>query len=156
MQKTNAMRLLDKLNIPYTPHEYSTADGALDGVSVAQKTGQNPARVFKTLVCRGVSGSIAVFCIPVAAELHLKPAARAAGEKSITMLPAAEVLPLTGYKRGGCSPLGMKKQYPTFIEHSGGAHETILVSGGQIGLQIEIKASDLLRAANAQWFGLEG
>lgn len=136
--KTNAMRLLDKAGIAYAAQSYDTADGAIDGVSVAKKTGRDPARVFKTLVCTGASGSVYVFCIPVAAELQLKAAARAAGEKSLGMLPVARLLETTGYVKGGCSPVGMKKQYPTFLHESAFGFETILVSGGKVGLQIEL------------------
>jgi Cys-tRNA(Pro)/Cys-tRNA(Cys) deacylase len=155
--KTNAMRLLDKLHIDYTSHTYDTSDGAIDGMSVAQKNGRDPAQVFKTLVCMGHAGGGGtsqelVFCIPVSQTLNLKAAAHASGEKSVEMLPLARLLPTTGYRHGGCSPLGMKKKLPTFIEASAQDHDTILVSGGQIGLQIEIVPADLLSAADAQWF----
>lgn len=162
--KTNAMRLLDKLNIPYQAHAYDTADGALDGVSVAGKTGRDVNDVYKTLVCRSAKGSasssavgtgtggIYVFCIPVHLELDLKRAAVAAGEKSLAMLPLADLLPVTGYRRGGCSPLGMKKKYPTFIHEDAAGRRSVLVSGGQIGLQIELSPQDLLAAAGAKWF----
>lgn len=150
--KTNAMRLLDRMGVAYTAHEYDTADGALDGVSVAVKTGRNPARVFKTLVLRGADGGNYVFCIPVEAELDLKSAARAAGVKSMAMLPLAELLPTTGYERGGCSPLGMKKALPTFLAASAFGHQTILVSGGKVGLQIELSPILLAQCTNAVHF----
>lgn len=144
--KTNAMRLLESLGIPCQMREYETKDGANDGVSVAHKTGQDPARVFKTLVARGASGAVLVFCIPVEGELDLKRAARAAGEKSVAMLPLSGVTPATGYVRGGVSPMGMKKRYPTFIDASALGYDTILVSGGKVGLQLELAPQDLLRA----------
>lgn len=149
--KTNAMRILEREKIPYTPHEYDTA-GEIDGVSVAHKTGQDPARVFKMLVTEGRSGGHYVFCIPVAQELDLKAAAQAAGEKSIAMIHVKDITPLTGYVRGGCSPVGMKKQLPTFIDGSAQTHPTILVSGGRIGLQVELAPADLARACAAAWF----
>ncbi len=143
-EKTNVMRLLDKEKIAYTAHEYDHSDGAIDGVAVAQKLGQDPAQVFKTLVTRGASGSFFVFCIPVAKELDLKKAAKAVGEKSIAMIHQKELLPLTGYVHGGCSPVGMKKQFRTTIDISCETQETMLVSAGKIGQQIEVKPSDLL------------
>lgn len=154
--KTNAMRILERMGIPYTMHEYDAAGGAIDGVSVAHKTGQDPTRVFKTLVAKGASGAVLVFCIPVERELHLKAAARAAGEKSVAMAPLANLTPLTGYVRGGCSPVGMKKAYPTFLDASALLQGTILVSGGRVGLQIEIAPADLLRAANGTAAPLTG
>ena len=147
--KTNALRLLDSAGIRYTPLEYVTADGALDGISVAHKTGRDTAAVFKTLVARGASGQALVFCIPVAQELDLKMAARAAGEKSAAMLPAAQLTPLTGYVKGGCSPLGMKKMFPTFIDASAQGQALILVSGGRVGLQVELAPAALADAARA-------
>ncbi len=148
--KTNAMRLLEQQGIPYIPHEYTAKDGAIDGISVAQKTGQDPRCVFKTLVTHAENRYF-VFCIPVAEELDLKAAARAAGEKNIAMLPLAEITKVTGYVRGGCSPLGMKKQYPTFIDASANTLAKIVVSGGKIGLQIELEPS-LLGAATGAVF----
>lgn len=148
--KTNAMRLLEQQSVPYTPHEYDTKDGAIDGVSVAQKTGQNPQCVFKTLVTHAENRYF-VFCIPVAEELDLKAAARAAGEKSIAMLPLAEITKVTGYMRGGCSPLGMKKQYPVFIDASAQTLAKVVVSGGKIGLQIELEPNQLAAVAGASF-----
>ena len=109
IEKTNVMRLLDQKKVPYTPHTYPHGDDAVDGVTVAQMTGMDPAKVFKTLVARGASKTPYVFVIPVACELDLKKAAKAVGEKSIAMLHVSELTPLTGYVRGGCSPVGMKK-----------------------------------------------
>lgn len=113
IEKTNVMRLLDQKKVPYTPHTYPHGDDAVDGVTVAQMTGMDPAKVFKTLVARGASKTPYVFVIPVACELDLKKAAKAVGEKSIAMLHVSELTPLTGYVRGGCSPVGMKKQLRT-------------------------------------------
>ena len=144
-QKTNVMRLLEQKKIPYTAHSYPHGDEAVDGVTVARITGQDPAKVFKTLVAQGASKRVFVFVIPVAAELDLKKAAKAAGEKNIAMVKVSELLGLTGYVRGGCSPIGMKKQYPTFFHSSMEEQETVLVSAGKIGWQIEIAPSDLFK-----------
>ena len=143
-QKTNVMRVLDQKKIPYTPHSYPHGDEAVDGLTVAKITGQDPAKVFKTLVARGASKRIFVFVIPVAAELDLKRAARAAGEKSVAMVKVSELLSLTGYVRGGCSPVGMKKQYPSFFHSSIEELDTVLVSAGKIGWQIELVPAALL------------
>ena len=129
--KTNAMRMLDKAKVNYTFHEYDHSDGAIDGVAVAAKLGQDPARVFKTLVTQGASRAFYVFVIPVAEELDLKAAARAVGEKSVAMLHVADLLKTTGYVRGGCSPVGMKKRFRTFIDGSAESFDTIFVSAGK-------------------------
>ena len=144
-EKTNVMRLLEQKKIPYQAHTYPHGDGAApDGVSVARSLGQNPDAVFKTLVTRGISGAYYVFPIPVAAALDLKKAAKAVGEKSISMLPAKELLPLTGYIHGGCSPIGMKKQFPTVFHESCLKQATICVSAGKVGYQVEVKPEDLI------------
>ena len=152
-EKTNVMRVLDQKKIPYTPHAYPHGDGeAPDGVTVARSLGQDPERVFKTLVTRGASGGYYVFDIPVTDTLDLKKAARAVGEKSVAMLPGRDLLPLTGYVHGGCSPVGMKKQFPTVLHASALEQETIVVSGGRIGVQVELQPQvlcTLLRAAAA-------
>lgn len=135
-EKTNVMRLLEQKKLPYTPHDY-LATGAVSGVEVAAALGEPPERVFKTLVTTGASGGHFVFVIPVAEELDLKKAAKAVGEKSIVMLPQKELLPLTGYIHGGCSPIGMKKQFPTFADATIADGETVCFSGGRVGLQIE-------------------
>ena len=143
-EKTNVMRVLDQKKIPYTPHTYPHGDGeAPDGVTVAQNLGINPAQVFKTLVTKGASGGYYVFDIPVAATLDLKKAAKAVGEKSIAMLHSKELLPLTGYVHGGCSPIGMKKRLKTFIDASAQDHTAILVSAGKIGYQVELSPDAL-------------
>ena len=126
IEKTNVMRLLDQKKVPYTPHTYPHGDDAVDGVTVAQMTGMDPAKVFKTLVARGASKTPYVFVIPVARELDLKKAAKAVGEKSIAMLHVSELTRLTGYVRGGCSPVGMKKQFRTVFAAQALAQETIL------------------------------
>lgn len=147
--KTNAMRLLDKAGIAYRFHEYDHSDGAIDGLAVAAKLGQDPARVFKTLVTQGASRAFYVFVIPVAAELDLKKAARAVGEKSVAMLHVAELLKTTGYVRGGCSPVGMKKRFVTVVDQSAAAQPAVMVSAGRIGAQVELAPADLLAAAGA-------
>lgn len=147
-EKTNVMRLLEKEKISYAAHEYDHADGVIDGVGVANKLGQPVENVFKTLVTKGTSGGCFVFCIPVAKELDLKKAARAAGEKSVTMLHVADLLKTTGYIRGGCSPLGMKKAFPTVFDISIETLERVMVSAGKIGFQIETAPADLVRLAH--------
>ena len=150
-EKTNVMRLLDQRKVPYTPHAYPHGDGeAPDGVTVARSLGLDPDRVFKTLVTKGASGGYYVFDIPVAATLDLKKAARAVGEKSVAMLPSKELLPLTGYVHGGCSPVGMKKPFPTVFHRSALDHETILVSAGKIGFQVEVRPGDLIALVGAK------
>lgn len=142
--KTNVMRILEQAKIPYTPHEYPHGKEAVDGVTVAELLGQDVETVFKTLVARGRSGAIHVFVIPVAAELDLKKAARAAAEKSVEMVHVRELLGLTGYVRGGCSPVGMKKAYDTVFHRSADSIPTIMVSAGKIGYQIETRPADLI------------
>ena len=142
--KTNVMRLLEQKKIPYTPHSYPHADGPVDGVTVAGMIGVDPARVFKTLVARGASKAIYVFVIPVARELDLKKAAKSVGEKSITMIHVSEITGLTGYVRGGCSPVGMKKRYRTVLDTQAQRVETLLVSAGKIGYQVELAPDALL------------
>ena len=141
-EKTNVMRTLEQKKIAYTPHEYP-ADGPVDGVSVAGYLGQDPEQVFKTLVTKGTSGAYYVFDIPVAENLDLKKAAKAVGEKSIAMLPQKELLPLTGYVHGGCSPVGMKKPFPTVLDGSVEGLDAIVVSAGKIGAQVELAPAAL-------------
>ena len=143
-QKTNVMRLLEQKKIKYTAHGYPHGDEAVDGVTVAKMTGQDPARVFKTLVARGASKRIYVLVIPVTMELELKKAAKAAGEKSVAMIHVSELNGLTGYVRGGCSPIGMKKLFPSFYHSSITEQETIMVSAGKIGAQVELRPEDLI------------
>lgn len=148
--KTNAMRMLDRGKVPYTVHTYDHSDGRIDGVSVAAKVGIDPERVYKTLVTRGSSGGYFVFVIPVALELDLKKAARAVGEKSVAMIRVEEINKVTGYIRGGCSPVGMKKRYPAVIDSRALGLETIVVSGGRIGTQVELDPGALMAAVGAK------
>ena len=148
-EKTNVMRTLEQKKIPYTAFSYDP-DGPIDGVSVAAETGLDAASVFKTLVTKGASGAYYVFDIPVAENLDLKKAAKAVGEKSIAMLPQKELLPLTGYVHGGCSPVGMKKQFPTVFHESVNDLELVAVSAGKIGHQVQVKPADLLNLHRAK------
>lgn len=134
--KTNAMRMLDRAKIPYSLHTYTPDDG-IDGLSVARKLGQPEERVYKTLVTKGKSTHF-VFVIPVAAELDLKAAAKAVGEKAVEMIAVKDINKVTGYIRGGCSPVGMKKPFLTVIDETAKSLPAIFVSGGRIGLQMEI------------------
>ncbi len=140
--KTNAMRKLDSMKIKYKEHYYTNTT-AISGTEVAMVLGEDPARVFKTLVTTGKSGAHYVFLVPVAEELDLKKAASAVGEKSIEMLKSKELLGLTGYIHGGCSPIGMKKVFRTTIHSSAADYSTIFFSGGRIGFQIELSLEDL-------------
>lgn len=144
-QKTNVMRLLEQKKISYTPHEYPHGDGAVDGQTVARICNQNPEQVFKTLVVRGASKTIYVFVIPVTSELDLKKAAKVSGEKSVAMIHVSEINALTGYVRGGCSPVGMRKQYKTFYNISAADKPTIMVSAGKIGYQVELAPDELVK-----------
>ena len=140
--KTNAIRLLEQKKIPFTIHNYVDS-GVISGMEVAKVLGEDPERVFKTLVTVGKSGEHYVFVVPVNKELNLKKAAAASGEKNISMIKSKELLPLTGYIHGGCSPIGMKKFFKTFIDRSAEKQQTIMVSGGKIGYQIEIAPKEL-------------
>lgn len=152
-EKTNVMRTLEQKKIAYTAHEYP-ADGPVDGVSVAGYLGQDPEQVFKTLVTKGVSGAYYVFDIPVAENLDLKKAAKAVGEKSIAMLPQKELLPLTGYVHGGCSPVGMKKPFPTWIDETALLTDAFFCSAGRLGAQIGIDPEALAGYIGAQFADL--
>ncbi len=147
MNKTNAMRLLDAAGIRYRAVEYKYDENDLGGQHVAAATGMDPAQVFKTLVARGERTGMLVFCIPVSCTLDLKKAAQAAGDKKVEMTHMKELLGLTGYIRGGCSPVGMKKKYPTFLDQSALCQDEIAVSGGARGLQMVLKPEDLIRYA---------
>lgn len=150
-QKTNVMRLLEQKKISYTPHEYPHGDEAVDGLTVARICGQNPEQVFKTLVARGASKTIYVFVIPVTGELDLKKAAKASGEKSVAMIHVSEINALTGYVRGGCSPVGMRKQYKTFFDISAADKPTIMVSAGKIGYQVELAPDELVKLTRGSY-----
>lgn len=145
--KTNAMRKLDSMKIEYQEHYY-TDTGAVNGVEVAQALGENPEQVFKTLVTVGKSGDHYVYMVPVAQELDLKKAAAAVGEKSVAMVKSKELLGLTGYIHGGCSPIGMKKFFRTTIHSTAKDFDTILCSGGKIGFQIELSLDSLAKVIN--------
>lgn len=141
-EKTNVMRVLDQKKIKYTSHHLDITE-ALSGVEMAQRLGQDPDRVFKTLVTVGKTKTNYVFVIPVAEELDLKKAAKAVGEKSIEMIKSKELLPLTGYVHGGCSPIGMKKSFKTTIHETARDFDTIMFSAGKIGYQVEMNVKDL-------------
>lgn len=149
MVKTNAMRMLDTLKIDYDVKVYDTSDGLLDGVSVAKKVGLLPEEVFKTLVTQSNEREFIVFVIPVAEELDLKKAARAAGVKSVSMIPQKLLLPNTGYIHGGCSPIGMKKQYRTFIDETAELVDAMAVSAGRVGEQVVLAPEALAGAVGA-------
>ena len=151
--KTNAMRILEREGVPYLVHTYSP-DTGVDGASVARALGQDPQAVFKTLVTQGRSRAMYVFVIPVAATLNLKLAAAACGEKSIDMIPQKQLLPSTGYIHGGCSPIGMKKALPTFIDETALLCDRIYVSAGRIGSQLHIGPEELARLVGAQFVDL--
>lgn len=150
-EKTNAIRIAERSKIPFTIQSYDHSDGQIDGLSVAAKLGQKPESVFKTLVTRGASKNLYVFVIPVGRELHLKRAAKSVGEKSIEMIKVSELTPLTGYIRGGCSPIGMKKLYRTILDSSAEKQERIYVSAGKIGLQIGINPRELAGLVKAEF-----
>ena len=147
MNKTNAMRLLDASGILYRAVEYTWEENDLGGQHVARETGMDPDQVFKTLVARGDRTGILVFCIPVSCTLDLKKAAAVSGNKKVEMILMKELLSLTGYIRGGCSPIGMKKQYPTFIDETAILFDEIAVSGGARGLQMVLSPEELISYA---------
>ena len=147
--KTNVMRILDKLKIKYKIYNYSDTD-AISGVEVADVLGENPEQVFKTLVTKGKSGDYFVFMIPVAEELDLKKAAKAVGEKSVEMIKQKDLLKTTGYIHGGCSPIGMKKQFKTTVHFTADNYDTIIFSGGKIGWQVELSINDLKKVVPCQ------
>lgn len=152
--KTNVMRILDQAKIPYTFYFYDHEDGKIDGVSVAGKLGQKVEQVFKTLVTRGAGHNFYVFVVPVAKELNLKAAAKSVGEKSVEMIHVSEINKITGYIRGGCSPIGMKKQFQTVIDSSCEQLESIIVSGGKIGAQVEVEPRALLSFIGGKTAGI--
>lgn len=154
MSKTNALRILEAARIPFILHEYDVSDGQTDGISVARKIGRDPERVFKTLVASGKTKGINVFVVPVAFALDLKKAALAADDKHVEMIKLCELEPQTGYVHGGCSPVGMKRLFPMFIEESAMLFETIHVSAGRVGLQMELSPEDLARATKAVFWDL--
>ncbi|MCL1849769.1 MAG: Cys-tRNA(Pro) deacylase [Clostridiales bacterium] len=154
IQKTNALRILENEGIQHDVYAYDPSDGKIDGMSVAEKIGQAPERVFKTLVTVGKAAGIIVFVIPVEFELDLKKAALAAGDKNVEMIKARDLEPQTGYVHGGCSPVGMKKSFPTYIEETAELFETVIVSAGRIGLQVGLTPQDLAKVTGAAFADL--
>lgn len=152
-EKTNVMRVLEAKKIAYESHTYEP-DATMSGEEIAGILGEDPAKVFKTLVTQGKTGQYYVFVIPVAAELDLKKAAKTAGEKAIAMIKQKDLLSLTGYVHGGCSPIGMKKAFPTWIHETAQECERMFVSAGRVGFQVELAPADLLRAANCRYGNL--
>lgn len=145
--KTNVMRVLDAKKISYESHSYEP-DATMTGEEIAGVLGEPAEKVFKTLVTQGKTGAYYVFVVPVVEELDLKKAAKAAGEKSIAMIKQKDLLSLTGYVHGGCSPIGMKKQFPTFIHDTATDYDKVFVSAGKVGFQIELAPTDLIKVAN--------
>lgn len=152
--KTNVMRILDASNIEYDSYEYDVDDGKIDGISVADKVGHPRETVFKTLVTVGADKELLVFVIPVEFELDLKKAAKASSQKSIHMLPLKELTKNTGYVHGGCSPIGMKKKLRTFIDETAMLNEKMVVSAGQVGLQVKLKPDELAKCVDAKFADL--
>ena len=147
--KTNVMRVLDSKKIAYESHSYDP-DPTLTGAEIATTLGETPEKVFKTLVTQGKSGAYYVFAIPVEAELDLKKAAKASGEKAVSMLKQKDLLPLTGYVHGGCSPVGMKKLFLTVVDKSIKVHKEVIISGGRLGSQILLSPDDLIKVTRAR------
>lgn len=151
--KTNVMRALDGRKISYATHTYEP-DATMSGEEIAALLNEDADKVFKTLVTQGKSGQYYVFAVPVKEELDLKKAAKAAGEKAVSMIKQKELLPLTGYVHGGCSPIGMKKQFPTFIHETAKQYEKIMVSAGKVGFQIELSPDDLAEMTGCGFAGI--
>ena len=152
-EKTNVMRILDRVGAKYDVYSYP-ADGTLTGVQVAEIIGENPARAFKTLVTQGKSGAYYVFDVPVLAELDLKKAAAAVGEKNVSMIKSKDLLPLTGYIHGGCSPIGMKKAFTTVFDKVAEDYEEICFSGGRLGVFLKVKREDLEKTVKIRYADL--
>ena len=150
IEKTNPMRMLEQEGISYDTASYTVDENDLSGLHAAKMLGTGPDRVFKTLVAKGEKRGFLVFCIPVAEELDLKKAARAAGDKRVELLPLKELLPVTGYMRGGCSPIGMKKHFPTYIEETAALFDSIYISAGKRGVQLIVSPEALMRFLPAQ------
>lgn len=147
--KTNAVRILDKAGVKYELNTYECSEFE-SGVQVADMLGQSYDESFKTLVAKGKTGGYYVFCLPVDKEIDLKAAARSVGEKSVELIPVKDINKVTGYIRGGCTPIGMKKQYPTVIDETVLVHETVIVSGGRLGLQIRLSPEELVKVTGAK------
>ncbi len=152
--KTNAMRILDSKKVSYEMLSYESEDGKIDGISVANKIGEDERNVFKTLVAQGTSKELYVFVIPVAEELDLKNAAKIAGEKKVEMIAVKDILKYTGYIRGGCSPIGLKRDYRTFIHESAKGLDFMIVSAGKIGHQIKLNPNDLVEVVSGKFENL--
>ena len=150
MKKTNAMRILESENIDFEIIEYSTKDG-ISGTDVAEKLGENKDKVFKTLVTESKEGENFVFVVPVSSELDLKKAARASNSKKIEMIPQKKLLPLTGYVHGGCSPVGMKKEFKTYIDSSAENLNFFYISGGKVGMQIKLNPKELVSLLDVEF-----
>ena len=150
IKKTNAMRILDSNKVEYKIYEYEIIEGKTDGLTVAKSVGQDPEMVFKTLVTKAASKTHYVFVIPVGGVLNLKKAAKVAGEKKIEMIPMKDLLATTGYIHGGCSPVGMKKAFKTFLHESASKNDRIICSGGKVGMQIDLLLEDLLKVTGAE------
>ena len=154
-EKTNAIRLLENGNVPFRFYEYDVSDGRIDGKSIAEKIGESPDQVFKTLVTQAPPGKdYFVFVVPASGELDLKKAAKACGRKSIEMIPQKLLFPLTGYIHGGCSPIGMKKLFPTYIDETAILFDKLCVSGGRIGTNLGLNPEELAAFINAQFVDL--
>lgn len=151
--KTNAMRILETMKIPFETHTYE-CDEFIDGIQIADMLGLPHDKVFKTLVTVGASKNYFVFVIPIAEELDMKKAARSVGEKNVAMIPVKDINQVTGYIRGGCTAIGMKKQYVTRVAEEAILQDTIIVSGGRLGMQIELKPDELMQAAGAEYADL--
>lgn len=151
--KTNVMRVLDGKKISYVSHTYEP-DATMRGEEIAAVLGEDAQKVFKTLVTEGKSGQYYVFVIPVEEKLDLKKAAKAAGEKAVSMIKQKELLPLTGYVHGGCSPIGMKKRFPTFVHETAEGYEKMFVSAGKVGYQVELLPGDLVKAVECSFADL--
>jgi len=150
MEKTNALRILDRLNIAYTTAEYTVDESDLSAAHVAASIAMPAEQVFKTLLLRGDKTGCFVCCIPGPCEIDLKKAAKVSGNKKADLVPVKELEPLTGYIRGGCSPIGMKKAFPTFLDETSGLHDQIAISAGRRGIQVLLAPNDLMNAVQAQ------
>lgn len=156
MEKTNVMRILDQKKIKYTTYEYPHEDGVcVDGLDVARLLNEDPSSVFKTLVTIGKTKNYYVFVIPVDCELDLKKAAKACGEKNVEMIHVKDLLQTTGYIRGGCSPIGMKKSFKTFVDINAQNFDTIIFSAGKIGYQVEMNPNDLTKLINVKFIDIK-
>lgn len=152
--KTNALRIIESSEVRFQAYEYNIDDGMIDAMSIARKIGRNPDEVFKTLVTEDPKHEHFVFVVPANCELDLKKAAKITGKKSIDLIPSKQLLGLTGYIHGGCSPIGMKKSFPTYIDETAVLYETICVSGGRVGLNVAIAPEELAGLTGAEFVDL--